>query len=402
VSPHVIELTEASAAQPLALTPSQVTTLAAVPDLVTVSPVPSGLWRLAGRQRVGAVRLGIGEAALEVRIRPKIPVGNLLYLVGFTAAGSVWRPEQVGVAESDLLVTAMADAFGRVAERALRGGVLHGYVTREDALTVVRGRILPGPQLARRPGLAVPIEVAYDDFLADIAENRILLGAIDRLCGLPGVSASTTALLRHLAARLVNVVPARAGGPLPVWQPNRLNERYLPALRLAELVLAGTSFEQGDTSPLKVDGFVLNMAEIFERFLTVRLGELLRAHGLRSAAQQAHHRLDQSGRVPFRPDIVIYRDGEPVAVVDAKYRELEITPPTGHLFQLVSYCTALGVKEGHLIYAAGDSGGTSYRITRSNITVTAHVLHLGLSPESLDGELERIAGRISPGVPLGT
>ncbi|MEU7941344.1 5-methylcytosine restriction system specificity protein McrC [Microbispora bryophytorum] len=104
-------------------------------------------------------------------------------------------------------------------------------------------------------------------------------------------------MLRHVAARLVDVVPVRAGAaPLPAWTPNRLNERYLPALRLAELVLGASSFQQKGSPALQVDGFVLNMAEIFERFLTTRLTELLRPCGLRCAGQQGHHRLDRNGR----------------------------------------------------------------------------------------------------------
>ncbi|MEU7913974.1 McrC family protein [Microbispora bryophytorum] len=394
----VIELTEASASPPCALTTAQVVTLVAVPDLVAIAPTGSGLWRLVGRQRVGTVRLGIGEAALELRIHPKIPVDHLMYLVAFATGSSVWRHGQVGVAKADLLVAAVADAFARSAEQAMRGGVLHGYVAREDSLTVVRGRIRTSSQLSRRPGLAVPIEVAFDDYTADIAENRILLGAIEHLQSLPGVSAPTKALLRHLAARLVEVVPVRAGAaPLPAWTPNRLNERHLPALRLAELVLGASSFQQKGSPALQVDGFVLNMAEIFERFLTTRLTELLQPYGLRCAGQQGHHRLDRSGSVLFRPDIVAYGRGRPAAVIDAKYRELGGPPPTSHLFQLISYCTALGIRDGHLVYAAGGPAAMPYRITQSDITVTAHVLDLALPPEQLNQALHRIAEMLASG-----
>ncbi|WP_196468807.1 McrC family protein [Planomonospora sp. ID91781] len=396
----VVELTETSAAV-LPLTPAQVATLVAVPELVAVTPDRSGRWRAAGRQRVGTVRIGVGDGALELRLHPKIPVGHLLGLIGHAGGAPVWRRGLVQVAEAETLVAAVADAFAHLAEQALNGGVLHGYVHREEALTVVRGRVRTGAQLGRRLGMPVPLEVAFDDHTADIAENRILLGALERLRSVPGVTAGTAGLLRHLSARLVGVVPVRPGAPLPSWRATRLNERYVPALRLAELILAGSSLRQAGSPAVRIDGFVLDLAQVFERFLTARLRDLLTPYGVRCEAQQGSHRLDRDGRVRFRPDVTAHRRGRPVTVVDAKYQVLEGDPPAGHLFQLISYCTALGLEHGHLVYAAGRAPAGPYRITGSGITVTAHVLDLGLPPDRLDRRTRELAERIALTTPSG-
>ena len=87
-----LELGEAAAASLRPLTPAQVATLAAVPELVTVTPAGAGLWRLAGRQRVGTVRLGAGEGTVELRIHPKLPIRRLLALL--RDASNIWQPQQ--------------------------------------------------------------------------------------------------------------------------------------------------------------------------------------------------------------------------------------------------------------------------------------------------------------------
>ncbi|GAA4229223.1 5-methylcytosine-specific restriction enzyme subunit McrC [Streptosporangium album] len=386
-----LHLAEATAGPPRALTPAQVATLATVPGLVTITPTGGGLWRLAGRQRVGIVRLGHGDGAIEMRVRPKLPVRRLLGLLGHD---DVWRHRQITAATDDLLVPALATVFARAAERVLRGGVLHGYVYREDALTVVRGRIRTSAQLSRRMGLPTAIEVAYDDYLADIPENQILLGAIELAQTLPDVADATLAMLRHLSARLVGVVPVHPGAPLPPWRPTRLNERYVPALRLAELLLSGASLQQEGSRAIQIDGFILNMPQIFERFLTRQLTTVLLPYGLRCVAQQGH-RLDQQRRVLFQPDILVCRDGRPEVVVDAKYRTLDGAPPTGHLFQLISYCIALGLTDGHLVYASGTPSAEPYQIKNSDIRVHVHVLDLDQEPADLENAVAALLGRLT-------
>lgn len=80
-------------------------------------------------------------------------------------------------------------ALGEGRERALAPGVLQGYVTDNAALAIVRGRIQVGEQIARRPGIWLPLECSYDEYTADIAENRILRAAIRRVLAVARVPA---------------------------------------------------------------------------------------------------------------------------------------------------------------------------------------------------------------------
>ena len=313
--------------------------------LVEVRQERHGGWRILPNGRVGAVHID----GLLVQVLPKNGVGltKLLLLLG-CARDPGFRPEDVAAVHEPDLWVALAESLARLAERATAGGVLQGYVTVDEALRTVRGRIRIGDQLARRPGFLVPVEVTYDEFTVDIAENRILRTAIRRMLAVSRLSNSAVARLAHLDGRLAEVSVLRHGATLPSWRPTRLNEQYLPALRLAELVLANTGAEVGDGT-VQVAGFVVDMAKVFEDFVGTALSESLRRCPGTARLQCPDH-LDEPGTVgraaiPMYVDVVHTVKWRPRLVFDAKYKAEGPSGryPDADRYQMLAYCTALTV-----------------------------------------------------------
>lgn len=395
----MIRLTEGASWQEEELTAAQAAALSAA-QVVRVAPGPRpGLWSVRDNGLVGAARIGPVHDAVEVRIAPKIPIDRLFFLLGYARRPRGWRQEDVAAARRDDLLPALAYAFARVAERALRQGVLLGYVEIEEALPVLRGRIREADQIRRWYGFPVPVEVRYDDFTVDIAENRLLLAATLRLLGLPGVPPQTRKLLRHLLLRLDGVERLTPGRPPPVWTPTRLNTRYHTALGIAELVLRGASYELADGTTVRVDGLLLEMWRVFEDFVTVGLTEALRPYGGRVALQDTRHHLDQAGRVQLRPDLVYYTpSGETWGVVDAKYK-IEKTD-RADLYQMLAYCTAMKLNQGHLIYAAGATAPATHIVREAGTEIVCHALNLGYPADELLTELVNVADRLAQRAPL--
>jgi 5-methylcytosine-specific restriction enzyme subunit McrC len=387
---EVPEAGHGSAPPVRALTAGQLAALLSVPELVRVSAAPGGLWRISGRRRVGVVQLGSGRDAIVLHLRPKLEIADLLLLLAHVARDP-WRERDVAMGTQEGLAPEIAGLFARVAGRALDGGVLHGYREFADSLYAVRGRI-DVPAQMRRAGLPIPVSVVFDDFTADIAENRILGAALTRLAMLPRLPPHTGATLRHLLGRLVGVQVPPPGSPLPKWMASRLNERYLPALRLAELVLADTApdIRPGTSAPSR--GIVLNMESIFETFLESALGAAARRHGLRCVGQETHHRLDAGRRVKIRPDLTVYRTDALHCVVDAKYKSSgDGNGEHEDLYQVVAYCSALGLNAGHLVYAEGPAKPVTHRIGSHGMTVTVHSLDLGSGYAKLIAAIDELA-----------
>lgn len=331
-----------------------------------------------------------GGEPFTVRITPKVPIVRLFFLLGYSLDPKrSWRDGEVEVAEHHDLLPALAHAVERQVDRALGQGLLQGYRATEESALVVRGRIREVEQIRRRFGAMLPIEVAYDEFTTDIAENRILRTAVERLLRLPGVPRDVRRRLLHQRVRLTDVTAIVRGQPIPDWRPTRLNSRYHQALRLSRVVLNGASAEHGPGA-LRIDGFLLDMNKLFEDFVTTALRETFqdqsrdqgRGSGGHTARLQDPHHLDEAAAIRMKPDFVLYGpDGIPCAVVDAKYKaERPGGYPDADLYQMLAYCTALDLREGHLVYAKGNAPHAAHQVRHAGIVIHQHALDLDQEP----------------------
>lgn len=190
--------------------------------------------------------------------------------------------------------------------------------------------------------------------------------------------------------QLADVNAPPRGGVRPAWTATRLNARYVPALELAELILDGQSFEQrvGD---VVVSGYLFTMETIFEDFVTVALRETLKPCGGRSRLQYRSF-LDEGETVPIRPDLVWLEQGQPGIVADAKYKaEKPAGFPNADLYQMLAYCTALGLPVGHLVYAKGSENARRHTVRHTGVTIAVHALDLDLPPVELIASVRDLA-----------
>jgi 5-methylcytosine-specific restriction enzyme subunit McrC len=357
--------------------------------VVTANRVAADQWEIAADTRVGVAQV----AGLTIWVGPKVPVSRILFLLGY-AKKQEWDRNTVGFRAAGDLVPALAGAFADQVERALERGVLQGYSEVEDAMPVLRGRLREQDQLRQRYGLALPLLVRFDEHTVDIPENQLIRSAAESLLRLPALDARVRNRLRGIRQTLIDVTVHRRGLPLPRWQPSRLNARYHVAVPLAELILQGNSLDHAPGA-VRANGFMVNMAKVFEDFVTVALAEELRARGGWCRTQDRQH-LDVAQQIVIRPDLVWYDAGAPVAVVDAKYKaEKPAGFPDADLYQMLAYCTSLDLPHGHLVYAKGNAEEVAHTVRNAGIQIHAHTLDLALKPRELLSRVARLAERIS-------
>ncbi|QCY46610.1 McrBC restriction endonuclease system protein McrC [Glutamicibacter creatinolyticus] len=352
--------------------------------LVTVVPAPANRWMMLPNGYVGAVQFG--ELLVEVRPKERVGVSQLLFLLSY-AKDPGFRPENVEASSTNDLWPAMGETFARLSEQAIAQGVLHGYRSVDDSERTLRGRIRMSDQLARHPGMMFPLEVTYDEFTTDIPENRILKAATYRLLLLPGLGADVRQRLERVASRLAEVSPLAAGVGRPAWQPTRRNSRYIPALRIAELVLENLVAEARH-GRLRVAAFVVNMAKVFEDFISIALAQALTQFDVAPQTQVGYKldapRMDGASRVDIRPDIVLMRDRAPVLALDAKYKAESSSGQHANAdyYQMLAYATALGLGHIWLVYA-GKGEPLSRRIINSGVCIHEYPLDLSSAPQQV-------------------
>jgi 5-methylcytosine-specific restriction enzyme subunit McrC len=357
------------------------------------SPFDPGMWDIAPRGKVGVARVG----EVELWITPKLTIDRLLFLVGYAADPRSWRDETAGLDVREGLVPAIAHALWRQVGRALRQGLLQGYRTVEESSYVLRGRLRENDQLRHHYGRVIPMEIRHDDFTVDIPENQILLAAITRMLTVPRLDAVSRRQFAALRVRLAEVTTLVQGTALPTWQPTRLNQRYHVALRLAETVWRATSPELTPGS-LATNGFLFDLPRVFEDFVTVALSEELCARYGGITYPQFPCHLDDAQAVRMKPDLVWKRDGALAAVVDAKYKqEKPAGYPDADLYQMLAYCTALGLPRGHLLYARGNAEPARHVVRHAGIEIVCHALDLARRPDQVLAQVVRIAGDLAGG-----
>lgn len=346
-----------------------------------------GEYLLSSAGKVGVVTAGEWQIVIE----PKMPISRLIFLLGYAKAPGFWTDDTVHVDADEDMVGALVSSFVRFTRRAVDQGVLQGYATVEDVAPVLRGRINESEQIRRVYGRSIPLHVRYDDYSVDTPENQILLTAVRAVLRLPVVTTPQRASLHRIMIALEAVTPLTRGVTRPAWTPSRLNSRFVPALRLAEMILDGESIEQRH-GQVAVRGFLVNLNKVFEDFVCVAYSEALRGHDGYGRHQRKSY-LDSGEAVEIKPDFLWLGDGEePVAVMDAKYKsEKPAGFPNADVYQMLAYCTAFGLREGHLVYARGQGPEISHYIPGADVKVHCHALDLEATPADILAEIARLA-----------
>ncbi len=366
---------------------------------VTLEPAAGvdGAYWLTPGSTVGAVEIG----DLSVLIQPKIGIPKLLSIACY-AMGAYKSQEKraFDFQEKESLPDTLALALAAAARRAFSRGLLHGYLTEEEALHTVRGRIKFDEQIRRRFGVPLPVEVRYDEFTDDIQENRLVKAAARRLGGMRLRSQAARRGLGWIGGILDNISPVEfPPRNVPDVPFDRLNEHYRDVVVLSRLILRHSAFESGRGS-VRASGFLMDMNVVFQEFVTQALREALGvlAQALCSDKELKDRRriyLDRASRVKLEPDLTWWDGSVCRFVGDAKYKNLtNESVPNANLYQLLAYTTALDLPGGMLIYAQGEADTAIYRVQHSGKRLEVAALDLSLHLDEILQDVRRMAGRV--------
>ena len=359
---------------------------------VTIEPAPGQAdhYFLTPSSTIGVLELN----GLAIRIRPKMPISRVLFLMSYSLDPSNWFDVGFNLGEADSLFEAIIPAFTTHVQRAFSRGILQGYRTQEDSLATVRGQIRFSDQIRDRYGIYPPLEVRFDEFTEDIVENQLIKAALASVARKQIRSSDARRKLRSFDFALQNVslVPFDHR-KLPDVRFNRLNNRYRAAVNLAKLILRSSSFEL-HSGRVRATSFLVDMNDVFEDFVVTALRESL---GLskREFPQNAKGkwlRLDEAGNIKLEPDISWWKGNRCCFVGDVKYKRVNVKGiKHPDIYQMLSYTIAAGVPEGLLIYAKGEEEPAVHEISHANKRLTVLALDLTGDPHLVLRQIDTVA-----------
>ena len=390
---RVVRLTEYRRSEPVELTPHERDALrVAVTDLVVQPAFGSERsYVLTPGSTVGVVRID----DLVVHIQPKVGAAPVLFMLSYAFDPRAWRPDSAPICADADLAEAIVPMFCRLAEEALRPGLLHGYVRVDESGPTIRGRVRFADQARRHRGAPLPVEISYDDYTPDILENRLLVTALTILGRLRLRHAESNRVIARLSYLLqgVSLLPAGRRPQEPIW--TRLNARYRPAIGLARLIIEGLGVEAA-AGGVEANSLLVNMNAVFESFVRVALMEAL---GLDAAhfpvgSGVSRTTLDKELLVRLQPDLSWWQEGRCVFVGDCKYKKSWNGVPNADVYQLLAYLTAFELDDGMLIYAAGEDTERSVSVRHTGKRIRVHVLDVTRPPRDVLQDVARLSEEI--------
>lgn len=362
---------------------------------VEVVPGLGDRWRVTATSYVGSLK----AEGVELLIRPKINPENLFLLLEPGLPPNAWRKEAVEYESSSALLPSVITFFARTVETTLGRGVLRSYESRQKPLVALRGRLDVSEQF-KRAGILTPVASTYDDFSEDIVENRVLRAAIQLALRVPRVDSVERQRLKRQLTALENVadMPVR-GETLNAIRVNRLNQHYKPALGLARLVLENLTLVD-TTGSTSASSFMLDMNDLFQRFVTERLRRALR--GRLDVSEEPIVHLGIGRQISMRPDLEFHERGKGSRYVgDIKYKlSADAQGKSSDYYQVLAYTIAMDLPEAMLIYCRrqGDPFQSTVTVRNAGKRLVVWSVDLTGPPDQVESEIAALADKISNNV----
>lgn len=264
--------------------------------------------------------------------------------------------------QADSLLEVFIALFADRLLAEVRRGLPRQYRAQEQDLRALRGRLDVVRQFTVHAVRPDRLACRFDALDADGPLLRIMKASVLLLARHARFAETQRKLaeLRFLLAE-VSDVPR---GALP-WRQvriDRTSRRWKALLELARLLL-GARWQQTHAEATAPEGLTLlfPINDLFERYVAVQLRRALADTGLEVVAQGGfRHCLgpwNDGGPVigdshPTRPDILVKRGSEVVAVLDTKWKHPDKPVTHADLYQMIAYARLYACRQLILLYPA--------------------------------------------------
>lgn len=296
--------------------------------------------------------------------------------------------ESVAVEKFDKIHDLFAAILSKGISRQLKQGLYREYVSAEENLTVIRGKINLNITFSMQMRRKNQIACEFDEFAEDNIYNRILKTTLDRLVKAEDVDIERRQALKKLLVFFGNVnliQPDIISWNRLIFQRN--NRNYELLLNICYLVLNGL-LQTTEDGKYKILAFSdEHMERLYERFIL----EYFKQHhsALNPSSQHIKWNLTETPdntMIRFLPemktDITLQKNGKTL-IIDAKYYSKtmiqnfdKLSLRSAHLYQIFAYVKNMdkdntGNVSGLLLYAKTDEevfpDGKSFMIGGNSI-----------------------------------
>lgn len=257
------------------------------------------------------------------------------------------------------LLDILAKIFSENLLRELQKGIYSEYVSEEEALSIIKGKIMLSKSISKNTFIKNKVHCKYDEFTVDNLFNIILKSAVNIVS--PLVKEKSVKKKLNIIKNIMEDVPDLiiSHNVIESYKLNRMNNRFLGCFTLAKLILLRFSM---DKSLGKETGFsiLFEMNYLYEEYVGVLLKEVFKDSNIVVSTQKKSefllwNILRERNEVALKPDIVVYVDDKPKIIIDTKWKSSFIDNKEvynqGDIYQMYAYITTyLESEEAILLY----------------------------------------------------
>lgn len=280
--------------------------------------------------RVGRVIFGKKVFIVPPPFDPHIFVDFFLYASGVNLENSLFRKSAFvdlsRIRQSDQFLLLMALLYIDITEDLLSKGPARRYETELKRIKVIRGKPTWSRDFGHHPSLGITCK--YSTLTTENLLNQIILAGLLSIERIVYGSRLQSRLLSQIFAwrSLTNpIIPTISDFIRAERQINNLTDSYRAALIFAKAFILGYSPDNpffGTTSNLQELEF--SLPSLFEDFIERFIQAVVPYFGFTSRSQAIDNEAiidgEGSNYRDIKPDIVIYKDNLPIAIVDTKYK----------------------------------------------------------------------------------
>lgn len=315
---------------------------------------------LTSKDLIGHIPVGHNCA---VQIKPKVPVLNLFHMLEVAYDLQSFR-----LFDGVVHVEDVADLFERLASilvkrimLRLRKGLFQDYISHQEDLSFLRGRLLVKTARMRYEGKTT-VHCEYQEHTADLIDNQILLWTL-RVLSATQISKQDLHFKIRQAYRLLSntiTLTPISGEMCSGRRYHRLNHDYQAMHGICKFFLTHTG-PGINTGKSEMIPFLVNMPRLFEAFV---------AKWLQANMPSDYHvkpqfvaKLKSSDPMSWTIDLVIReaKTGKALAILDTKYKGTEALNE-GDIQQVVAYAVEMGVDKAFLIYPSIKTKNTQVQV----------------------------------------
>ena len=348
---------------------------------------------------------------IAVRVRPRAQISNIVQMIIRSGVAPVAIPDfsrgylpsfEVGSDPERIY----CEPLIRGVERIYDYGLMKSYVrvTRPPAW---RGRMLVSDTIKKHRARNVRYrgEFDYRTLSYDGVENRALMHCLQLVQ--KWLTSQSDRKHRDLTLRCASLISRMP--PIPdAWLDVEIGAHeiarsaarlpaqysyYREPLWVAYLLMQSTIPDVSGEGFISLDSLVVDLSKVFEAFVRTVLSEGASANSWRviDGNRKPFSFFESDGNYSVHPDIVLVERGQPIAVLDAKYKP---DPKESDRYELLSFMDTVGVTRGAFICPQRPGDNSRY-LGQTKGGKEISLLRFNLAAADMEGECARFVENVA-------